>query len=282
MDTKATPSKFTVLKTYNDKQCYDSIIRMVYGFYVKDLNDALLKSVKSPFNIYMFYDANIDTPDCKKILIGIEYDRILNLFDELHFSHGKHLQLSKKKISPEMITLFKKNYPDKIANTYAVFSDRDDEITGKFRERSSWRHQEGRIMYGYWVSVENTTKINYDVITECMWGIDGITFSIWVPGHNLQHRHQMFCGIVLADINYDETDAQKWSSFVSKKYEVDKTHVLPSESEIRKVIVEDSLAIDWDYEMNGYKHPGKLDSDLITITKKPMIAFIPRNCYCCT
>ena len=94
----------------------------------------------------------------------------------------------------------------------------------------------------------------------------------------------MFCGITLAEIDdYEDMSAEEWNTFLTKKYKVDETHILPTEDEIRNAIVKDSAHnVDWDYADYGCEHPGPIDPDLITITKKPMIVFIPRNCYCCT
>jgi hypothetical protein len=123
--------------------------KLIYGVAIKKTKLGQIVP-KLPFQCYTL-PKNGKNDGADFVIMGLEYGRIYGVYDGLHevFGCGKSkLQFNKYDVPDEIVSLFKKTYPNHKAGKYAIIQN-----------VRSYDQDAGIIMYGYWVTIGND---NYD------------------------------------------------------------------------------------------------------------------------
>lgn len=232
------------------------------------------KSIPKPFGLYGNKTRrNWIFEDEDTWVIGYKFGEVKGLYENLHFTYKNELQLAHT-VPESVVKMFKKQYPDKEGWTYGLLDNVD-----------IGNQAFGNLMYGYWATIEDPEpgSDDYDVsdinLELFEWGIDGITANF--PAHGLENLGEpsyknIFIGVDIKSICAD--DSEDIGDFLTKVYK-SSPQKLPSRSKLLDML---SKTILNKKSLNPPENPKILDKDFIILTKKPMLAFIPVLCTCCS
>ena len=224
------------------------------------------KSIPKPFGLY----ANKTRRDYifedeDTWVIGYKFGEVKGLYENLHFTYKNELQLAQP-VTESVIKMFQKQYPDKEGKTYGLL---DNVRIGN--------QAFGKLMYGYWATIEDPE--DYDINLELLeLGIDGITALF--PAHGLEnlgdpYKKNIFIGVDLGYFCSD--DSEEIGAFLTKVHKSSPKKLASRnklEDELAKTLLVDGIKRSENDEI--------FDKDLIILSKKPMLAFVPLLCTCCS
>ena len=232
------------------------------------------KSIPKPFGLY----ANKTRRDYifedeDTWVIGYKFGEVKGLYENLHFTYKNELQLAQP-VPESVVKMFQTQYPDQEGGTYGLLDNVD-----------IGNQAFGKLMHGYWATLEDPdpdsdgydiSDINLELLEL---GIDGITALF--PAHGLEtlgepYKKNIFIGVDIESFCSD--DSEDIGAFLTKVHK-SSPQKLPSRTKILDILAKTILNYS---SLNPPKNPEIFDKDLITLTKKPILAFIPALCTCCS
>lgn len=228
-------------------------IKMVYPDieYVDD--EPLIKIYSLPL-----YGCN-KCDDEENMIVGIEYGRIYNLYENAKYTYDNKMQISDATIPDKIKHIFDQKYPNIKGKYYAVIQN-----------VYTSHYVSGLIMYGYWILSENVLDLDTEILLgDVIYSYNDIDneYDIIQCGHNMKHTpSKKFIGKILSYL--DETETGECCESLAKKF-----RKINSTENIEILSTED-LHLSLNELAGAPLH--------IRFSPAPMIAVIQTMCHCCT